>query len=60
MGIEIDAKPGDAVKAGQVVARIFVRTKSAAAPLVDRVAGAFTYADEAPKPLSLVIDRLSL
>jgi len=60
VGIEIDAKPGDAVKVGQVVARIFVRAESAAAPLVDRVAGAFTYGDAAPKPLSLVIDRLSL
>ena len=30
VGIEIDAKPGEAVQVGQVVARIFVRTRSAA------------------------------
>ena len=60
VGIEIDAKPGDAVKEGQVVARIFVRTRSAADALVERVATAFTYDDAAPKPLPLVIDRLSL
>jgi len=59
VGIEIDAKPGEAVKAGQVVARIFVRTRSAADPLLERVAMAFTYADAAPQPLPLVIDRLS-
>ena len=60
VGIEIDAKPGHAVKAGDVVARIFVRTRSAADPLVERVASAFTYGDAAPKSLPLVIDRLSL
>jgi pyrimidine-nucleoside phosphorylase len=60
VGIEIDAKPGDAVKQGQVVARIFVRTRSAADALVERVATAFTYGDSAPAPLPLVIDRLSL
>jgi pyrimidine-nucleoside phosphorylase len=60
VGIEIDAKPGDPVKEGQVVARIFVRTRSAADALVERVATAFTYGDSAPKPLPLVIDRLSL
>jgi thymidine phosphorylase len=60
VGIEIDAKPGDAVKQGQVVARIFVRTPSAAEPLLERVAMAFSYADAAPKPVPLVIDRLSL
>jgi pyrimidine-nucleoside phosphorylase len=60
VGIEIDAKPGDPVKPGQVVARIFVRTRSAADALVERVATAFTYGDSAPAPLPLVIDRLSL
>ena len=60
VGIEIDAKPGDPVKEGQVVARIFVRTRSAADALVERVATAFTYGDSAPAPLPLVIDRLSL
>jgi pyrimidine-nucleoside phosphorylase len=59
VGIEIDAKPGEAVKEGQVVARIFVRTRSAAEPLVERVAMAFTYDDAMPLPLPLVIDRIT-
>ncbi len=58
VGIEIDAKPGDPVQSGQVVARIFVRTRSAADPLIDRIASAFTYADAPPAPQPLVIDRL--
>jgi pyrimidine-nucleoside phosphorylase len=59
VGIELDAKPGDAVQVGQVVARIFVRTRSAADPLVERIALAFSYDDVAPAPKALVIDRLS-
>lgn len=59
VGIEIDAKPGDAVRPNQVVARIFVRTRSAADPLLERVASAFTYADAAPPVQPLVIERLA-
>jgi pyrimidine-nucleoside phosphorylase len=60
VGIEIDAKPGDRVESGQVVARVFVRSSSSAAPFVERIAAAFSYADAAPGPAPLVIDRLSL
>jgi pyrimidine-nucleoside phosphorylase len=60
VGIEIDAKPGEAVQVGQVVARVFVRTRSAADHVVERIAGAFSYDDAAPAPKPLVIDRLSL
>ena len=60
VGIEIDAKPGEAVQVGQVVARVFVRTQSAADAVLERIAGAFSYADAAPSPKPLVIDRLSL
>jgi thymidine phosphorylase len=60
VGIEIDAKPGDAVQVGQVVARLFVRTRGAAEHVVERIAGAFMYDDAAPAPKPLVIDRLSL
>ena len=45
---------------GQVVARVFVRTASAAEPFVERIAAAYSYADAAPAPEPLVIDRLSL
>ena len=58
VGIEIDAKPGDAVQVGQVVARIIVRDKSHAAALVERVAGAFAYGDAKPAAQPLVIKRL--
>jgi len=60
VGIEIDAKPGETVQVGQVVARIFVRTRSAADHVLERVAGAFSYDDAAPESKPLVIDRLSL
>jgi pyrimidine-nucleoside phosphorylase len=59
VGIELDAKPGDAVKVGQVLARVFVRARPSADGLVERLVGAFTYADEAPAKAPLVIDRLS-
>lgn len=58
VGIEVPKKPGDRVEKGEVVAKLFVRTKSAGEALVDRVAGAFTYGDEAPKAKPLVIDRV--
>jgi pyrimidine-nucleoside phosphorylase len=59
VGIELDAKPGEAVQVGQVIARVFVRTPSAAAPVVERLSAAFTYADVAPEPRPLVIARLA-
>ena len=59
VGIELEAKPGDAVQVGQVVARVFVRQRSAADALVERLSGAFTYADAAPEKAGLVMDRLS-
>ncbi len=60
VGIEIDRKPGEPVQVGEVVARIFVRTRGAADHVLERIAGAFSYADAAPAPKPLVIDRLSL
>ena len=59
VSIEVEAKPGDAVQVGQVVARLFVRTKSDGAPLVERIAGAFEYGEEPPAPLPLVVARLT-
>jgi pyrimidine-nucleoside phosphorylase len=59
VGIELDVKLGDEVQLGQVLARVFVRTRAGSEALVERLSGAFTY-DEAPPPkTSLVIDRLS-
>lgn len=59
VGIELDAKPGDAVQVGQVVARLFVHQRSAADGPLERLSGAFTYADEAPAKAGLVMERLS-
>jgi pyrimidine-nucleoside phosphorylase len=59
VGIELDAKPGDAVKEGQVVARIFVRSASIAGPFATRVGNAYSYADAEPAKHPLVIARLS-
>lgn len=59
VGIEIDVKPGDAVEVGQVLARVFVRSRTAAEGPVERLTGAFSYAEEAPSPQPLVVARLS-
>jgi pyrimidine-nucleoside phosphorylase len=58
VGIAIDAKPGDAVQVGQVLARLFVRERSHGDGLVERVSGAFQLGDAKPAPRDLVIKRL--
>jgi pyrimidine-nucleoside phosphorylase len=59
VGIEIEAKPGDAVAVGQVIARLLVRNKGDADALLERVAGAFSYGDAAPSKLPLVVARIT-
>jgi pyrimidine-nucleoside phosphorylase len=59
VGIEIDAKPGEAVQEGSVVARLFVRPGGSSAQLVERLGKAFTYADVAPPTKPLVIGRIA-
>lgn len=59
VGIEIDRKPGEAVKSGDVVARIFVRDRAAGEKLTERVAGAFEYGDAAPPSAPLVVGRIT-
>ncbi len=59
VGIEIDKKPGDAVKSGDVVARVFVRDRSAGEPLAERVGSAFSYDDAAPPAPALVVGRIT-
>jgi pyrimidine-nucleoside phosphorylase len=58
VGIHIDKKPGDGVKAGETVARLFVRPGTDASALAERVSGAFTYGDAKPAAYPLVVDRL--
>ena len=59
VGIELDAKPGEAVQVGQVLARLFVRKQSDADALVERIAGAFSFGEKAPEALPLVVTRIT-
>ncbi|MBX3225790.1 MAG: thymidine phosphorylase [Labilithrix sp.] len=57
VGIEIDKKPGEAVKTGDVVARLFLH--AANDDLVTRAASAFTYGDAKPADAPLVVGRIT-
>jgi hypothetical protein len=46
------------VTAGETVARLFVRDRSAGEELARRVAGAFSFGDAAPPALDLVVGHL--
>jgi pyrimidine-nucleoside phosphorylase len=59
VGIDIVKKPGDEVRAGDVVARLYLRSASAANGLASRVAQAFTYADAPPPARPLVLGRIT-
>lgn len=59
VGIEIDRKPGEAVKSGDVVARLFVRDRAAGLALSERVVGAFEIGDAAPPAEPLVVGRIT-
>jgi pyrimidine-nucleoside phosphorylase len=58
VGISVDAKPGTRVSAGDVLARIHVRSAPDADAVASRVAGAFTVGDVAPAAMPLVRGRL--
>ena len=59
VGIEIAKKPGDAVRAGDVVARVFVREETAGEAFAARVSAAFGYAEGPPSLRALVVDRIT-
>ncbi len=59
VGIEIDRKPGEEVKANDVVARLFVRDRAAGLDLAERVVRAFEIGDAAPPPEPLVVGRIT-
>jgi pyrimidine-nucleoside phosphorylase len=59
VGIDIEAKPGDAVTKGQPVARLRLHAPGGAAALKERVASAFTYADARPPDVPLVLERIA-
>jgi pyrimidine-nucleoside phosphorylase len=58
VGIQLDRKLGAKVAAGDVVARLFTRTKGAGDAIAPRVAGAYAFADEPPPALPLVVGRV--
>ena len=57
VGIEIAKKPGEAVRPGDVVARLFLHAENA--DLVTRVQSAFSYGPTAPIEQPLVVDRIT-
>ena len=57
VGICIDAKPGARVARGTVLARLFVRAASEAAPVAERVRAAFSIAETPPLLRPLVLGR---
>ncbi|MBX3198523.1 MAG: thymidine phosphorylase [Labilithrix sp.] len=59
VGVEIDRKPGEPVKSGDVVARLFVHDRASGEKLLARVAGAFEYGDAAPPARPLVAGRIT-
>ncbi len=58
VGIQLDAKLGAKVAAGDVLARVFTRTKKAGEEIAPRVLSAFTVEDAAPPSEPLVVGRV--
>jgi pyrimidine-nucleoside phosphorylase len=59
VGIEIDRKPGDAVKSGEVIARLLVRDRAAGDVLHERVARAFEIGEAPPAREPLALGRIT-
>jgi thymidine phosphorylase len=59
VGIRVQKKPGERVTRGEPLATLHVRAPKDAAPVLERVAGAFTIADEAPVAADLVLGRIA-
>ncbi|HEX7479991.1 MAG TPA: thymidine phosphorylase [Polyangiales bacterium] len=59
VGIELLRKPGDAVKRGELIARVHAGTPSAARREAAGVLGAYRFAARRPRLAPLVIERIS-
>lgn len=59
VGIYVDARPGMRVTRGQPLARLRVRSKSDAGPVVERVASSFVLGEASPAQRALVLGRIS-
>ena len=58
VGILVEKKPGSRVARGEPLARLRVRDVAGAAPIAERVRGAFVVSDAPPGPRPLVLDRI--
>ncbi|AYF79066.1 thymidine phosphorylase [Nocardia yunnanensis] len=58
-GIEMHAKPGDSISAGQPLLTLHTDTPDAFAPALELLADAFTIADADPEHLPLILDRIT-
>ena len=59
VGIELAKKPGDRVEKGEPLAFLHVQKAAQTEPLVERAAAAFKVGKRAPKPVKLVLDRIT-
>ena len=59
VGFTLERRPGDRVEAGEILAFAHVRDPEAARQAVARFAAAWEFADEAPAPRPLFIDRIA-
>ncbi|MCC7366899.1 MAG: thymidine phosphorylase [Chloroflexi bacterium] len=59
VGLEVLRTTGDAVEAGEVLARVHARTEGAGAEAVATVLAAYRLGDEAPALRPIVLDRIS-
>jgi len=58
-GVELCAKPGDRVAAGQVLARLHTDTPDRFARAEQALAGTFVVSDQAPEPRPLILGRIA-
>ena len=56
-GLFLDKKPGDAVQAGDVLARLYTQRNDCVPQASNYIINAFTYGESPPKKSSLLIDR---
>ncbi len=59
VGLEVLKKPGDSVKAGDTLARLYVHDRAGGESCAARVEGAYGIADTAPAAGPLVLERLT-
>jgi pyrimidine-nucleoside phosphorylase len=59
-GIVLLKKPGDPIAPGEVLARLYTRKTNDLAAFIETVRAAYTFAEQAPEPASLLMDRYTV